>query len=205
MIFSNEPRSIAYPLLYVMLLYFVFSFTEWFVHRYFMHAPKSVSLLSNDHWTHHEHTQDDMCLTQDDDYHKDKNKYLGLFFIWPYTVVVFTVGLLEAACLNLLLQQFHMGVPWWFVVLWVLLFGFYQSSFWNTIHPDIHDVATQLTWSEGVPGWDGWKTGFHAIGLYDWMKQNHVMHHLRKQEQKGNFNVTLPGADFLTGTLYTSL
>lgn len=147
-------------ILFVALLYCVFSFTEWFVHRFFMHAPKSASLFSNDHWTHHEHTEDDMRLTQDDNYHEDRNKYLGLFFVWPYTAAVLTIGFLEAAALNLLLQQFQSGVGWWSVAFFVLLFGVYQSSFWNTIHPDIHYVPTQLSWLEGVSGWDGWKTGF---------------------------------------------
>jgi sterol desaturase/sphingolipid hydroxylase (fatty acid hydroxylase superfamily) len=37
------------------------------------------------------------------------------------------------------------------------------------------------------------------------MKHNHILHHLRKGARKGNFNVTLPGADYLFGTMYSNV
>ena len=116
---------------------------------------------------------------------------------------------MEAILLNLLFRYFGRGVSWTAVGLQVLLLGVYQSSFWNTIHPDIHGVTLQLSWWEGIPGWDGWKTLLAVIpvsqkGGYEWMKENHTLHHLRKGVRKGNFNVTLPGADFLCGTYFNS-
>jgi len=178
--------------------------TEWVVHKYFMHGSKSISLAKH-HWNHHEHTLDDMTLHKDDTYHENKNKYLGLYFLWPYSIAVFSVAMTEAVILNLSLKPFRMNIPWVSAVLWVALFGLYQSSFWNTLHPDIHEVNLQLSWAEGVPGWDGWKRLFSFFSCYDWMKHNHILHHLRKGERKGNFNVTLPGADYLFGTLYSNV
>ena len=58
----------------------------------------------------------------------------------------------------------------------------------------------------------GWKCAFSAIyvnrerkiTLYDWFKQNHTLHHSHKGVKKGNYNVTLPGADAILGTMYVA-
>jgi hypothetical protein len=44
-----------------------------------------------------------------------------------------------------------------------------------------------------------------GITMYDWFKANHTMHHLRKGDEKGNYNVTLPGADWILGTMYSDV
>lgn len=181
-------------------LYITFSFTEYGVHRYLMHGEKNNEFSKN-HWTHHEHTEDDMDLRKSNNYNEDTNKYLGLYFVWKYTVAVFFTGLLEAYVLYIFLPI----VPWWSVIIWVALFAIYQSSFWNTIHPDIHNVSLELSWREGIPGWNGWKQLFENIGIYNWLKENHTLHHLRKKERKGNYNVTLPGADYVLGTMYKNM
>jgi hypothetical protein len=106
-----------------------------------------------------------MTLHKDDKYHENKNKYLGLDFLWPYSMAVFLVALPEASVLNLLLKVFQWNVKWAYVPIYVALFGLYQSSFWNTLHPDIHEVNLQLSWAEGVPGWDGWKHLFFLLIL----------------------------------------
>ena len=136
------------------------------------------------------------------------NKYLGLYFIWIYTFAVFIVGLTEAYVLNLLLSLTGNHIPFHYVVLYVAAFAGYQSSFWNTVHPDIHNIHENVTWLEGVPGSDIWRILYSSINisdnmtLYDWFTQNHRLHHLRKGERKGNYNVTLPGADWFMGTMH---
>ena len=37
-------------------------------------------------------------------------------------------------------------------------------------------------------------------GLYDWMWRNHALHHMQKGNTKGNYNIIVPGFDFLMGT-----
>jgi len=175
-----------------------------------MHSSKKDNNLSKNHWNHHEHTLDDMNLKTSENYNDNINKYLGLYFTWLYTGVVFIVGLIEAFLLYFLLKIVKINISPLFVIVSVILFSIYQSSFWNTIHPDIHNIKENLNWNEGIPGWDGWKTIYSSVyinnntNIYDWFINNHKLHHLRKGDRKGNYNVTLPGADWVLGKLYIS-
>jgi len=173
-----------------------------------MHS-KEKNMLSDNHWNHHTHTLDDMQLKNSDQYNSHLNKYLGLYFTWTYTIIVFFVGLIEGFILySGLTFLFDMDISTLSVFIWVFLFCIYQSSFWNTIHPDIHGINETISWWEGIPGSFGWVLLFSSIYLdkrttmYDWLKKNHTMHHLRKGDTKGNYNVTLPGADWILGTMY---
>jgi len=182
----------------------MFSMTEWFVHRYIMHGDKDKTTFARDHVTHHIHTLPDMKLTSSSEYGDSVDKYLGLYFVWRSSFVVFVVGCIECFILSYVTG---LDVSPFFIITIVLIFCVYQSSFWNTIHPDIHEISLNLTWCEGLPGWNGWKQLFGLItvnnsSLYEWMKANHRMHHIRKGVNKGNYNVTLPGADFIFGTYY---
>jgi hypothetical protein len=57
--------------------------------------------------------------------------------------------------------------------------------------------TTQAHWKHGVQGWKGWKRVF----FYSWLKRNHEKHHRVKGDGKGNYNVTLPGGDWILGTM----
>ena len=174
-----------------------------------MHSPKNeFNIMSSNHWTHHEHTLNDMNLKNSKQYNSLQNKYLGLYFIWSYSFIVLFVGLVEGFLLYLLLKAINIKIKPIYVVLWVIIFAIYQTSFWNTIHPDIHYINENITIYEGIPGWNGWKILFssiyigHNLTLYKWFKRNHTLHHLRKGSDKGNYNVTLPGADWIFGKMY---
>lgn len=192
---------------YSALVYFMFSMTEWVVHKYIMHGDKDKISFARDHITHHIHTLPDMKLTSSDSYGDSVDKYLGLYFIWHSSFVVFLVGCIECFILSYITG---LDVSAFFIVSIVSLFCLYQSSFWNTIHPDIHEIPLNLSWNEGIPGWNGWNGWKQLFGiimidnmsLYEWLKANHRMHHVRKGVNKGNYNVTLPGADFIFGTYY---
>lgn len=196
---------------YFGLLYVVFTFAEYFVHRYLMHGSKNKwNPLSTSHWTHHEHTLNDMNLKKSDKYNSEIDKHLGLYFVWKYTAAIFIVGLLPAYLLNLFLHLIGVGIEPRFIPIYVGGFALYQSSFWNTVHPDIHNVYDELSWSEGVPGSNIWRLLYSGIKIsdsmtmYEWFMHNHKLHHLRKGVKKGNYNVTLPGADWALGTMYSS-
>lgn len=117
-------------IIFVVLLYFIFSITEHLVHRYIMHSPKNkFNIMSSDHWTHHEHTLNDMNLTNSIEYNSLQNKYLGLYFIWSYSFIVFLVGLTEGFLLYLILNVINIKIKPIYVVLWVIIFSIYQTSF----------------------------------------------------------------------------
>lgn len=185
-------------IIFSMLIYSMFSITEWIVHKYIMHGDKDKTFFARDHIVHHIHTLPDMKLIMSDEYGEAIDKYLGLYFIWRSSIVVFLIGSLECFIMR---HITGLNVSTFFMLTIVLLFCIYQSSFWNTIHPDIHDLPLKLSWKEGIPGWDGWK---HIMGAscYEWLKANHRSHHSRKGIRQGNYNVTLPGADFIFGSYF---
>jgi hypothetical protein len=151
-----------------------------------------------------------MKLKESEQYNSKENKYLGLYFVWSYSVIVFFVGLFEGLLLRFALSYVGISISIGWVFLWVLLFSIYQSSFWNTVHPDIHGIKEPLEWSDGISGSSFWIFLFSSfyidrekdVTIYDWFKANHTMHHLRKGDKKGNYNVTLPGDDWILGTMY---
>jgi len=178
-----------YQLLYLFVLYIVFTISEWMVHRYVMHGDEDRNHISRDHWKHHRNVRNDMSL---------EDGIEGLYFYWPETVMVFVIALVEALLLRLVFSAlFGVTISLFVVILVVVVITLYQSSFWNTIHPDIHHAPMHINWKYGVPGWDGWKRMF----FYSWLKNNHEKHHRVKGNDKGNFNITLPGGDWILGTL----
>jgi len=198
--------------IFVVLLYFSFSISEHLVHRYYMHAPKSENnSMQSNHWIHHEHTLNDMNLKSDKEYNSISHKYLGLFFLWKSYTIILLAGLIEGFLLYLLLSTISIKIKPIYVVLWVFIFSTYQTSFWNTVHPDIHYITENISIYDGIPGWNGWKILFSSIyinrdlTLYQWFKRNHTLHHLRKGTDKGNYNVTLPGADWIFGKMYSDV
>lgn len=166
---------------YAIYLYILFSIEEWIVHKYFMHSEQDFE-LSKSHIKHHLQVGTDMSLNSKD------NKPHGLFLFWKETLLVFIIGLFSAFLLNK-----HFNVTKEYVIILTLIGTIYQSSFWNTIHPDIHNVNYHVTLCEGVPGFNFLK--YHP--LYSWLKKNHIQHHLIKGAKKGNYNITMPFADFL--------
>ena len=196
-------------IIFVSLLYVGFTFSEYFVHRYVMHSTNiNHNMLSSSHWNHHKHTLKNMELVKSSEYNLPVQQYTGLYLTWDYTGAIFVVGLIEGEFLYLFLKFHNIVITQLFLILWVFLFSVYQTSFWNTVHPDVHKVYDNISWREGIPGWNGWMLLFSSIyvdknvTLYQWFINNHTIHHLRKGLHKGNYNVTLPGADYILGTMY---
>jgi len=177
-------------LIYIFLLYSIFSITEWTVHKYLMHSKFDIS-LSNDHWIHHRHTKDDMKLSNGKNYNKEINIYRGLYFTWKTSIYVFFVAFLLSLCL-----RYFVYIPLIRSTGYTLIFIYYQSSMWNTVHPEIHDVHYKFTLKDGIPP----NKYYKSLPYYNFLIRNHIKHHEIKGENKGNYNVTLPLADFILGS-----
>eukprot|EP00485_Elphidium_margaritaceum_P017425 CAMPEP_0202729046 /NCGR_PEP_ID=MMETSP1385-20130828/185936_1 /ASSEMBLY_ACC=CAM_ASM_000861 /TAXON_ID=933848 /ORGANISM="Elphidium margaritaceum" /LENGTH=94 /DNA_ID=CAMNT_0049395303 /DNA_START=395 /DNA_END=676 /DNA_ORIENTATION=- len=79
--------------------------------------------------------------------------------------------------------------------------GVYMNIAWNYVHPTLH-LQPGLDLSDGldlIPR-QKWITN---TAYYNWLWKNHVYHHLCVGNNSGNFNVTLPAADWLFGTYRT--
>jgi len=57
---------------------------------------------------------------------------------------------------------------------------------WDWLHYSFHKINDLDTW-KGNP-------------IFYWYFRNHSYHHLVKGEKKGNYNIILPGGDFILGT-----
>ena len=178
-------------LIFIINLYILFSIIEYLVHKYLMHSKMNTKMnteIATNHNIHHKYTKNDMNLNYSNIYNKNKNKYLGLYFLWKETFFVLLFGLTIAFILNIFYQLNPL-----FIIIITILFAYYQSSLWNTIHPDIHHIDYKLKLNEGIPPLEIYK----KLPYYDWLKANHMKHHIYKNEKKGNYNVTLPLADYL--------
>ena len=72
---------------------------------------------------------------------------------------------------------------------------------WNSIHPYIHYEDGNKKCKLGL-SYETVKK-LHKENYYiRLLINNHIMHHNRKGDRKGNFCVTLMGADHLFGTYY---
>jgi hypothetical protein len=80
-------------IIYSMLVYVMFSMTEWVVHKYIMHGDKDKTSFARDHIVHHIHTLPDMKLTNNNttnflstqsnyNFHYSKFCKLGIFRIF---------------------------------------------------------------------------------------------------------------------------
>ena len=173
-------------ILYVIYLYILFSIEEWMVHKYLMHS-KSEMHIAKAHIKHHLNTNTDMSLKELDKNYSDNN----IFICWRETFLILIFGLSSALLLN---RYFNIDRN--IVIVLSLIMVIYQSSFWNTIHPDIHNFKEKLSIIDGIPGF--YLLKYHP--LYDWLKHNHIQHHFIKGAKKGNYNITMPFADFLFNT-----
>jgi hypothetical protein len=158
-----------------------------------MHSNNKYNILAIQHLEHHKYTLNNSKV----------RKNVGLYFTWYSTIFVLLIELLQSIILYLFLSNYKIYVSYNYAFIYVNLFCIYQSSFWNTIHPDSHYVIINISWYNGIPGWNGWKFIFSKIylnqttNLYDWFIYNHRLHHIKKGKYRRNYNITLPGADFI--------
>ena len=173
------------------IIYCISSVIEYVVHKYIMH--NKFPFFDFAYKTHIEHhlnasKSHDLTLTEDDDnlcLPVDKTLYMYIF--------TFIVSYLLLMLYPKRISIFYIGITLAVIVLFAVLS-------WNTYHPIIH-------------GLDGKKVcGIYAIpskyidnnSIYSsYVINNHKAHHYYKNEEKGNFNITLPFADFLFNSYKT--
>jgi len=206
-------------LIFVSVGYVVISSIEWAFHRYCMHAidastvpTKGLRDVNRQHMIHHAATKVDMTVVDTKEVYKKaglpmrNQRFQGLYFVWPVTIMILVGTTIGGAIFNWLLgcvvstfvtyavsRSFAMSVA--------AFFALYMSILWNYFHPTLH-FEKGLDLSDGLdilPRREWMKDTF----VYNWLWRNHVLHHLLTGANAGNFNVTLPGADWLFGTYHT--
>ena len=70
---------------------------------------------------------------------------------------------------------------------------------WNALHCRIHNVDADAACNKALPNCP---TKYITVNnpYVKWVVQNHQAHHLYKGREKGNWNVVIPGADYILGS-----
>ena len=188
-------KSVKHYIIYFVATYVILSICEYLIHRFLMHT--NFSSIGKSHLIHHKNTRKDMTLdTNGDDYDQ----------ILPSENLVLDSGIENSAVFIvsvLIVLGFYRYYPVklnFKVLIGIqVLFGIYILLTWNSIHTFLH-------------GRDGQKMGYFSLcnkstkylversSFLRWLIRNHVAHHNIKGDKKGNYNITLPGADFLFNT-----
>lgn len=183
-------------LIYILVIYLIFTLTEYMLHRFIMHKETTDTGVA--HVTHHKHTNDhDMTLFDQDtpDYQiimPQENLILGATEYVPiFIAIIVTAFLYKKYFAPKLSKTVLIGVP--------LIGCIYTVFAWNSIHPYIHsNDGTDYT-----PFAFNYNLTDKCVKnnpLCSWIVQNHVKHHQFKGKDKGNYNITVPGADFIFNT-----
>jgi len=173
------------------IIYFICSIIEYTVHKYVMHLPfPYLNFIYKNHIYHHSNAaaSPDLSLKEDDDnlcLPMDKNVYM-------YILALFVS--------YLVLLLYPKKVPILYIggcVLFIILFAVLM---WNTYHPIIHGLdGREVCGIYSIPSKDIDLTSTYS----DYVINNHKAHHYYKNNEKGNFNITLPFADFFLGSYKT--
>ena len=184
----------------IILIYIFSSIAEYSVHRYIMHNEAVIFDFYKKHRLHHNATNNDMSLNK-----KFKNyKILGheenlCLSGWESGLVFGSIiFIITPLCIKLVGEKLNsknaiIGYIFAFILC------LYAKVTWDTIHPYLHHESPLKCGSFFTI------TGEKIINnfYYKWLMNNHKAHHIFKGNEKGNYNITLPFADFIFGTYNT--
>ena len=190
--------------LIIFCIYIFSSILENLIHRYVMHKPLiNISFFNNvykNHILHHKATTRDGSLNKNiKNYNELGNEESLCLSGWEYLIVFGTViFIITPLSIKLAGEKFN-SLNSLFALIFALLLCLYAKITWNTIHPYLHKETPLKCGNSFTITNEKIINNFY----YRWLMNNHVAHHLIKGNKKGNFNITLPGADFIFGTYNT--
>ena len=172
---------------FVGLLYYIFvSFEENFIHKYIMHYRIDIPYFRE---TYDEHIKHHKSITKD--FTTQNNGHEN---------ICFNVSTIIPICIanTLLLYAFFHKVAKFQTILTLVVFTqIIHAIIWNSYHSYIHSFnVNNICDIYGIS-----KEHINENNIYSkWSIQNHKAHHYYKNDEKGNYNVVFPGADFILGT-----
>lgn len=199
-----QSKQVKQILLATIVVYANLTTLEWLVHKYVMHGydrvnfpivGKLIDKESSLHWDHHHQVNSDMSLEIGEAGHN----FHGLFFRYKATVI-FTVILF--VILSLQFRALRLDVNYKVTAAIGLSSTILYSFLWNNFHALLHGADDVI-----IPGVEGVSNRYQNTVVnwvpkiwFNWMMLNHAQHHAVKGTSKGNYNIILPGFDYLMGT-----
>jgi hypothetical protein len=174
--------------LFLFTTYMLATFEEYFIHKYIMHQMIDLPVLketAEEHIKHHKATNSDYTIKEND--------HSNICFS-------FTTNLLPIILILFITYfLFRKIISTWIILLTIFLFYIIHIISWNTLHSYVHYFEVNTICTDtfyGIP-----KEYINENNIYvKWSLENHRAHHYYKGEQKGNWNVVYPGADYIMGT-----
>ena len=167
--------------------YLSLSFTEWFLHKFFMHNP-NIS-IGKYHILHHVNTHDNMQLLNKDKTVGILTETQNLCFGTETILIGSAVICIFVPTLRLFTTQIYHTLA---AVISLFFFSIYSVIVWNALHPYIHheNGAEICPLGTTAISYSTMKYLHRHNPLMRFLYDNHVTHHRIKGEKKGNFNVT---------------
>lgn len=164
--------------------YILFSFIEWFAHKYIMH---DLHQTNKDHLRHHLSVLPNMNLVKKDEYGDND---FGWPMIFKLTLFAFILSYYYFFKMYGIKARTHF--------LNLLAGCILITMIWNNVHNAMHceDLSTSI-W-EGPPSMISKDTARNLPGFYT-LYEHHYRHHILKKP-KGNFNIVCLGMDRIMGT-----
>ena len=182
-------------ILIIVLIYLLSSITEYIVHRFIMHNTTLFNFYTN-HRLHHSATFKNMSLNKKYKNYKSLGPEENLCLSGWESGLVFcsVIFIITPISLKIVGEKIY-SINGLIGFVFAILLCLYAKITWNTIHPYLHNESPSKCGKFTINDEKKINNNF-----FKWLMKNHKAHHIYKDNQKGNYNITLPGADFLFGT-----
>lgn len=171
---------------------------EWYIHKYMLHdennkITKKINSFISDiyskihgveqpdiHINHHSITNNDNKVYSKDD---------GMLYS-GYNIVFTTIlGFLIYFVLSKIINHKHEKNEYVLIFIsWIFISSSYYFV-WNILHPTYHEYRYSKNYEM-----------IKDNPIYKYLEKYHMIHHFNKGSNKCNFNILLPGIDYLFGT-----
>lgn len=180
------------------IIYMDLSFLEWYIHRYLMHKSENriINCINSpikyiyssirkmdqidSHVKHHEIVNVDGTVQKNDKgmYYSFNNIYLTPLLAHPIYYITTKIINYE----HTTNEYLFIGTLFYFI-------SYLYYKLWNILHPSYHNYLDK-----------DYNKYLKNNVIYQYLERYHMLHHFNKGENKCNFNIILPGADFIFGT-----
>ena len=179
----------------VLLYYIILSFTEWFLHKNLMHKGSDNLLAkkiqdihvlvykysaSDKHEDHHKNVENDGVVHDQE----------GLYFLKMDVILLILIIFILYFCLSKILINGLSKKHYIIMAIVVIFTNLSYYLLWNGLHPMYHRFGDSYN-ENGI---------IENNCIYKYLEKYHMLHHMNKGKDKCNFNIILPGTDFIMGT-----
>lgn len=178
----------------ITIVYLLLSFNEWYIHKNLMHDNDKNFIINfidkiyfyfykddlrKDHINHHKYNNHDGSI--DDD--------LGTIFSSSYKFLLPLILLIQYYSITKIF--FNFSNNFYLKILFIFfIIAYIYEKLWNCFHLKFHR----------------WNNTYNKDGIiennfyYKYLEKYHMIHHYNKANNKFNYNIILPGMDYIMGT-----